>query len=185
MITFLFLLVSCLVTPAHAAAPVRELAFRSGIETSTDPLQTEDFTRLDPGAINPHLQRWALNRVVEILGLTTRKLSTGAFGVSAGALDSRSVIYFRAPGAWYQSIQQFPCQERVPSPDFATLEGTQVVGNRAAKLWDEILFEKKNVLAKNLAHVAVCTPSAPDALDAGQRVFKEWLGGPIWSGALA
>ncbi|MDR3608427.1 MAG: PDZ domain-containing protein [Oligoflexia bacterium] len=175
MIGFLFLLVSSLASPAHAAVSMPDLAFRSGIETSDEPLQTEDFTRLDPGAVNPHLQRWALSRVVEILGLTTRKLPTGAFGVSVSALDSRSVIHLRGPGAWYQTIQQFPCQERVSSPDFATQEGTRVVANEAAKLWDEILFEKKNSLARRLAHVALTSDA--EALDTGQRVFKEWLGG--------
>jgi hypothetical protein len=167
---------------AQALAQSHEIDYRSSIQVSSDPLNTEDFTTLDPGAVNPHLQRWALSRIVRLQGFAPRKIHSRAadtYGVSVSALDTQSTVHLRPEGPWYQSLSEFPCAERTPSmilsPLFATRPGTEIVANAAARLWDEILIDKKKQLQRDLNRVSLSSASL--ALEAGQRVFKEWLGG--------
>jgi hypothetical protein len=170
-----------LLSVSVANASTHALDFRSSTSTSPDPLSTEDFQVYDPGVLNPHLQRWALERSVELMGLVAVKVSApiqgetvSTYRVTAQALDTQSMIHLRADGPWYQSLDQFPCKERLPSPEFSTLEGARNTATAAAKIWNDILVDKKGQLEKNLSRVTLT--SAAEALDAGQRVFKEWLG---------
>jgi hypothetical protein len=175
------LLILLSVSVSVANASTHSLDFRSSTSTSPDPLSTEDFQVYDPGVLNPHLQRWALERSVELMGLVAVKVSAriqgeivSTYKVTAQALDTQSMIHLRADGPWYQSLEQFPCKERLPSPEFSTLEGARNTATAAAKIWNDILVDKKGQLEKNLSRVTLT--SSAEALDAGQRVFKEWLG---------
>jgi hypothetical protein len=150
-----------------------ELDVRSTTVTSPEPLRSEDFSTIDPGVLNPHLERWALGRVVELRGLAPRILAQGAFGVLASALESRSEIHLRPDGPWYQPLESFPCASRAPSLEFATRDGTRRLAENSARVWDDLLVDRKLRLTTELARIS--SPSEAVALEKARRVFREWL----------
>ena len=167
--------------PAHAREkkslksipPFHDLELQSTTVTSPDPLKPEDFASIDPGVTNPHLERWALGRMVELQGLGPRILPQGAFGVMATGLDARSVIHLREGGPWYQSLKQFPCSSKGPKPEYSTQEGARALAGGAARVWEDLLVDRKLKLTVELSRIA--SPSEASALEKARRVFKEWL----------
>ena len=74
------------VTLAWGSLP--NLDVKSRYVQSSEPMTTEKVWVLDPGEVNPHRQRWVIQRRVELRGLKAVSTGKGRFGVSADGIDS-------------------------------------------------------------------------------------------------
>src|SRR5437870_362486 len=87
-------------------ASFSELELQSEYKLVSEPLTTEKVWRLDPDQPNPHLQRWILNRHVELLGLQAKRISKDQVHVSATGLATVAQGYVRPQGPWYRPFQE-------------------------------------------------------------------------------
>lgn len=158
-----------------AAAPQAEpmsLKLTLDYRFSEEPLTTEKIWKLDPAEVNPHRQRWVLQRQVELHGLEAVEISKDLFGVKVESLSSNSTAFIRGDGPWYRPIGQFPCARQAPSDRFATREATREAAETAARLWDRTLRQEKPALELALSRVKA--NSSPIALKYALQVFDEW-----------
>ncbi len=137
-------------------------------------MTTESVWVLEPRELNPHRQRWFFDQTTSLMGLEAVGGAPGTWRVRARQLRSFGEVHVRGPGRSYSDLQKFSCQ---PEPDswFATREGAEEAGQAAAKLWDEALGREKARLQLQLERISAASQAA--ALEAGQRVFKDWLTG--------
>lgn len=144
-------------------------------EFSTEPLTTEKLWILDPTGVNPHRQRWVLNRRLSLRGLEPREFSSakkdGKYGVKAASVASVSLGFIRPQGAWYRPITEFPCQQE-PQAWFATADGARIAVDTAAATWDKILTSEKAALLKALNDIRAS--SAEQALRLGLIAYDSW-----------
>jgi hypothetical protein len=164
----------------HAASPslrpLFELAIRTNYSPSAEPLGTEQIWKLDPEELNPHRQRWVLNRKVELTGLEPRESSSGVpgehFGVRAEGLTVATLGSVRGDGPWYQPLTDFPCHKE-PVSWFGTPEGARTAAASAAHSWEKALDEDKIKLAVLLSRVSATTKET--ALLKARLLFDVWL----------
>jgi hypothetical protein len=175
----LFALVLALPATAALAAPAAgSLGFRSTFAHSTEALTTEKAWQIDADEPNPHRQRWLLGRKVEYKELAPREMRVGkdhslAFGVAAAGIESATVAYLRPDGPWYRPISEFPCGETDPGSWFATLAGSRLAADHAAKAWDRLLDQERHLLSSELNRLTAATPGA--ALEKARLLFEGWL----------
>lgn len=171
-------LLAAFVLGVSAATPARaDLDLNSQMSFINEPLTTSMIWKLDPGELHPHRSRWALERKVELLNLKTRKIRAQKdvgerVGVEASALVASSRYFVRGLGPWYFPLVNFSCGT-VPDSFFATLDGTKVAADAAAREWERLLKEAKNPLALQLSRVSEQDPA--QALRRGNDIFQGWL----------
>src|SRR5689334_17185943 len=98
--TLLILAWPILIWAALRPQPWIDLTLESKYDFSSDPLTTEKVWSLDPKQLNPHLQRWVVQRQVQLLGLKAiqRNPKDKVFGVEATGLISDATAYVRPAG---------------------------------------------------------------------------------------
>ena len=158
------------------AAPL-EIPLHYSYQASKDPLTTEMMWSVDPEQINPHRQRWGLSRKIELEGLRAIRLPNGRFGVKANGIRANARSYMRAQGPWYQRLSDFPCEKVRPHDAqgadwFATPEGARVAVTEAARIWEELLRDRRLKLTYMFERVSGTTPEI--ALVVAQTVFNNW-----------
>lgn len=148
-----------------------ELSYRSKIEEVAAPLTTEGVWSADPDEPNPHRQRWALERKVELVALRPVPEKKKQFGVTADALESLTRIHVRGPGPWYQPLSAFSCE---PEPDlyFATREGAERAAEHAAESWDKLLAARKARLGALLDRIS--TDDAEKSMQLARQLMRAW-----------
>jgi len=155
--------------------------FSSNYELATEPLTTDLLWKLDPQQPNPHRQRWALNRSVEMAGLKSvlsplqnpkEKTPVPQYRVTVEGLISQVHGYTRPPGPWYRPWSEFSCEKDVNSW-FETLEGAKYSAAEAGKIWSDLLNQQLLQLSVFLGRISA--PTADLALSSARLVFKDWL----------
>ena len=149
----------------------REIEIRTDFGFSKEPLSTEKIGELDPRQKNPHLQRWVLDRKVELIGLAGFHQPDGKWGVRLKGIDSMNKGYLRDPGNAYSNLKDFSCAA-TPDDWFYTIEGAKRSLQRANELWIKLIKENEVKLGWLLSHVA--TDSVDLALKRGQQNFEVW-----------
>jgi hypothetical protein len=140
-------------------------------ELSKDALTTDKIGDLDPGELNPHRQRWILERSVKLRGLRAEKRTGGGYGVRAEAVEANIRGWVRGQGPWFHSLNEFPCTDR-PEPGFATAEGAQVAAQEGAQAWESVLSAARDQLRIRLSRVNA--PSADEAFKDAKQVLADW-----------
>ncbi len=157
---------------AQAALRVGALELQADFKRVSPVLTTEKVRTLDPGEVNPHLQRGVVNRRVELMGLKADSLENSMWGVSATGIQSVAQGYLRGAGPWYRPLSEFSCEVQ-PNAGFGTAEGTEIAVSTAGVLWGDFLKENKAKLEILLSRVK--GPSEGIALDRAEGVFRQWL----------
>jgi hypothetical protein len=175
LLIFFFLFLS----PSFAAeTPISELPLRSLYNTTDEALTSERILEIDPEEINPHRQRWILDRKVELRALNPiEKERKGEkeeklYGLSAMDIDAVTSLYLRGPGPWFQLMEDFQCEPE-HHPYFSTPEGSKYAADIAASLWEETLKSQKIKLALAMRQISSQYPNI--ALIMGKILFHEWL----------
>lgn len=149
----------------------QELELVTNYELSKEPLSTDKVNDLDPGELNPHRQRWILERSVKLRGLRTEAKATGGFGVHAEAIEANIRGWARSEGPWFHPLADFPCTEE-PQPGFATPEGAQQAAQEGAQNWESILSAARDHLRIRLARIDA--PKSTDAFAEAKQVLADW-----------
>jgi len=97
------------------------------VNESKIPLTTERLWTLDPDQINPHRQRWIVQRETDLEGLTPLRHEDGRYGVMAASVRSTSTIFVRSAGPWYRPVEEFPCTQGTSSL-YGNLAGSKKAG---------------------------------------------------------
>ena len=157
-------------TTALASPP--RLNIETSYQLNSTALTTERVWMVDPGEKNPHLQRWAIARQAQLLGLQAEKKGEQKFGISARQVKASAMGSIRGPGPWYRSWAEYECSGKIGS-EFADLQGTERAAAASGDLWTKLLKEKLPELEVFLSRVSAA--SEAQALDRGEQVFKVWL----------
>ncbi len=157
------------------AAQPQGMALQATYQFKSSDLTTEKIWAIDPSLRNPHLQRWALGRHTELLGLKTEARKGKSFGVVGHQVRSASSGYIRGPGPWYRPWEEFDCAAAQANDWFAQSEGAELAVTKAAELWAKLLRSKLPELEVLLSQVR--TQSEALALDRGEQVFRTWIAG--------
>ncbi|OFZ18014.1 MAG: hypothetical protein A2X94_04500 [Bdellovibrionales bacterium GWB1_55_8] len=160
---------------AKAEGPLRPrtaLAFKYNYQPSFIPLATEKVWGLDPDELNPHRSRWVLQRQTDLVGLQSKKLADGRFGVTAIGIAAAAKSYMRPQGEWYRPLSEFPCTEK-PVDWFATEDGTKKAVETAAILWRDLMSGRRMNLEVQLDGISATTSEI--ALLLARHLFQTWL----------
>ncbi len=139
-------------------------------ELSPEPLTTEQVWEIDPAERNPHRARWALDRQVQLLGVTG-VAKQGRFVVQTGPIVARTQIRLRAEGPGFLPYANFSCSPR-PDDWFSTRAGAQLAAQTAADLWQKQLSERRARLAVLLSKVRETSPEG--AVARAYQHFQDW-----------
>lgn len=148
------------------------LTLRLNYLLQPEALTTERVNKLDPAIRNPHRQRWALGREIELLGLQSVSLSDGRFGVMAEGILVNMRGQVRGEGPWYRPDSEFPCSG-VETDQYSTLAGAQFAVGEGARVWKELLASRKLKLELLLKQVSASTPNIAYLM--AEHVFQIWL----------
>ena len=163
-------------TPSVFAAKLQELELRAEYHPSPESLTTERIWALDPDELNPHRQRWVLNRKIDLPGLKVRELpnepESTRYGVTAQEISLVSTAYFKPSGPWYRAYSEFPCLKD-PVSWFGTEEGARKAAEVAAEEWERIVSKEKLKLTLLLDRVRAASPGF--ALKKSQLLFDAWF----------
>jgi hypothetical protein len=140
---------------------------------SPDVVTTEKIQALDPELLNPHRQRWVLNRKIQLKGLeAVFSRSKQSYGISATTLESTALGHIRKEGPWYRPWSEFSCRKEMDRR-FATAVGARWAVDSAAKAWKELLQIEEPKLAGILQKVSAQSPEK--ALKKALQQYDLWL----------
>lgn len=166
----------------QAGSRAGDLSIRSDYHIEEDPLTTDRVGSLDPEQVNPQKQNWLLNRVVQLAGVTTRKLENGNFGVNAEGLLVTSRGYLRANGSHFQKLEDFPCGSNSVHSNsarlhdrFNTYEGAKVALAASYDEWLKLFGLEKIKLSLILERLDHKTDAGVREL--AEKAFRKWLRG--------
>jgi hypothetical protein len=148
------------------------LALKAVYELAADPLTTENAWILDPTELNPHRQRWLLERDVRLKGVEAVPAQGGRFAARITELSARTRLYVRDPGPWYRPFTDFRCDPE-PASWFSTREGALVAGKAAAEAWEAALGSERVRLAVRLERVSAQTAEGAEVR--AHELFHDWL----------
>jgi hypothetical protein len=168
-----------LAAPATKAAPVRPAPARKGdlglitnYQLTRDVLTTDKISDLDPNEVNPHRQRWILERNVKLRGLKADLRPDGLYSVHAEAVEANTRGWIRPAGPWFRPLADFPCTSE-PDPAFATAEGAEHAAQAGAEAWVSVLSAARDQLRIKLSRVQA--PGAALALADAKQVLSDWV----------
>ncbi len=168
----LSLLLSLLLSPVEGLADYHELELSTDYKLASEPLTTEKVWSLDPHQMNPHLQRWMLNRKIRMKGLKSTEQKNGKWKFQIQGIQSDTEGMIRGPGVWYRPFSDFTC-EKSPDSWFATEDGTKVAVAAASEVWSDLLKTEKVKLSLLLDRVA--ENSEAEALERANTIFDTWV----------
>ena len=156
------------------AASGADISLETEFQIEPSPLVTDQILKIDSDVSNPHRQRWALERNVELRGLETFPINPKTFGVRASGLVNTVRLHLRGPGPWYRPISEFPCTKDMQAW-FATESGARLEGKTAADLWTAEMDSAR--LKLSLAMERMQGDSEEAVLAKGKKLFQIWLRG--------
>jgi hypothetical protein len=169
--------VGCFAEIAEAKGTQSQLSFSSSYELTSKALSTDLVWTIDPDLSNPHTQKWALSRKLELKGLKAipkgGQKQNNQWGVTAEGVSSLVLSYVRPSGPWYRPWSEFSC-EKEPNPWFDTAEGAKYGAAAAAKVWADLIQRELPQLNAFLDQIS--SPSEEAALAVADATFKSWTG---------
>ncbi len=158
---------------AQGKQAVAEIPLQVTYEISDEPLTTEKIWRISPDELNPHRQKWALDRQVKLDGISAVQIpGKETYKVALLGIKAETTLFARPLGPWYHPIDHFRCSKE-PDEWFSTLEGVRVAAQAAAEFWHELIADRKFDLSLRFDKISAPTPRA--ALAAAQEIYIGWL----------
>ncbi len=161
----------CLSCVTSWVSAEESIPFRMNYEVSPTPLTTAMVWTLDPEEPNPHQRRWILERKLRPVDWKVFEKAPGEWGVRLGSVEFVLKAYFRNGGAWFQTMNEFPCRVE-PNSFFGTEEGTRLAARTAADFFEKQVSANLQRLVSALQKLSDVEPVLLQ--EKADEIFRAW-----------